>query len=235
MVFGLKQVRLNQAFDEVETDPLSFWIQLHNLPLHCFRQSIVRSPENEIGEVQEICLGDEEGIPYEDIVRLKIIINIQNPFIPAIRLRRDNRWMYIKYEKLPPICKFCGIINHSEDECISSFNIANVPSHLRAWAEMLVPGTEKAPVHFPFGGWMGCPRFRRESCRTWGKVSFRLGGGRMKKGEDIESTGSFHTESTQQGRGKEKNENVDRRPRGWMDEKESHYGCKPQGRPSEKR
>lgn len=171
-VFGLKQVRLNQAFDEVETDSLSFWIQLHNLPLHCFRQSIVRSLENEIGEVQEICLGDEEGIPYEDIVSLKIIINIQNPFIPAIRLRRDNRWIYIKYEKLPPICKFCGIINHSEDECISSFNIANVPSHLRAWAEMPVLGMEKAPVHFPFGGWMGCPRFRRESCRTWGKVSF---------------------------------------------------------------
>lgn len=191
VVFGLKQERFDQAFDEVDTDYLSFCIQVHNLPLHYFKESIMRCLGEEVGEVHEICFEDEEGIPYEDIVSLRTIINIQKPIIPTIRLRRENQWICIKYEKLSPICKFCGIINHGEDEGILYFNIVNVPTNLRAWAEMPVPGMEKVPFHFSFGGWKGYPRFRRESPRTWSKIPVSLGGGRMNEGDDDESIGSI--------------------------------------------
>lgn len=93
VVFFLKQERFDQAFDEVDTDYLSFWIQVHNLPLHYFKESIMRCLGEEVGEVHEICFEEKEEIPYEDIVSLRTIINIQKPIIPTIRLRREREPM----------------------------------------------------------------------------------------------------------------------------------------------
>lgn len=44
--------------------------------------------------------------------------------------------IYIRYEKLPAICKFCGVINHGGDECNESYTLRNIPSSLSDWAEM---------------------------------------------------------------------------------------------------
>lgn len=61
VVFGLKQVRFDQAFDEVDTDSLYFLIQMHNLPFHYFSESIARSLREEIrDQVRDICFKDDE-------------------------------------------------------------------------------------------------------------------------------------------------------------------------------
>lgn len=100
---GLKQVKFSQAFADVEIDSLSFWIQIHNLPLSSFKESTVRRQGDMIGEVQEVCFGDEEGVPYSDIVRMRIIMNIKRPFIPAIWLKKESRWIYVIYETVASI------------------------------------------------------------------------------------------------------------------------------------
>lgn len=69
----------------------------------------------------------EDGVPYEDMARLRLIVNIQKPLIPEIHRTKDDRWVQVKYEKLTGICKYCGFVNHYEDECVTSVNLEEIP------------------------------------------------------------------------------------------------------------
>lgn len=49
-----------------------------------------------IKDVQEIQFFDEDGNPFEDIVRLRVAMDLFSPSIPAVRLIQDGRWILVK-------------------------------------------------------------------------------------------------------------------------------------------
>lgn len=89
----LKQVMYNQTFEDVDIDSISFWIQIHNLPLNYYRESMVKKIGERLGKIQEICFHDENGVLYKEMVRLRVIVNTQKPLVPRIRLKRENNWV----------------------------------------------------------------------------------------------------------------------------------------------
>ncbi|KAJ8625333.1 hypothetical protein MRB53_033863 [Persea americana] len=152
VLMGFQQVKGNQRYDDVEVSKLSFWVHLHSLPLNYFREPIVRMIGETIGDVQEIKFTDEDGSSLEDIVRLRIVMDLGSFFTPAVILKDDGRWIHVKYEKVPCICRNCGRINHADEDCDLIFDLENIPADLKTWAT--VPIQELPRVHFPFGDWM---------------------------------------------------------------------------------
>lgn len=154
VIFALQQVWSNQELEQATVTTISFWVQLHNLPPHSFNQSMVQKIGALIGSVRDIWFTDEDGAPYEDVVRLRVVMDLRRCFPPVIKLKRERRWVFIKYEKLPSICKYCGLITHGEDECRMIYNLSKIPHYLQDWAKLPVPGMQESPIHFPFGEWM---------------------------------------------------------------------------------
>ena len=159
VLMGFQQVKGNQRYDDVEVSKLSFWVQLHSLPLNYFREPIVRMIGETIGDVQEIKFTDEDGSSLEDIVRLRIVMDLDSFFTPAVSLKDDGKWIHVKYEKLPYICRYCGRINHADEDCNLSFDLENIPADLKTWATVPIQGLPR--VHFPFGDWMCTQRYQR--------------------------------------------------------------------------
>ncbi|XXG58880.1 hypothetical protein AAC387_Pa04g1072 [Persea americana] len=144
VLMGFQQVKGNQRYDDVEVSKLSFWVQLHSLPLNYFREPIVRMISEIIGDVQEIKFLDEDGSSLEDIVRLRIVVDLGSFFTPAVNLKDDGRWIHVKYEKLPYICRYCGRINHADEDCDLSFDLENIPADLKTWATVPIQGLPRA-------------------------------------------------------------------------------------------
>lgn len=132
-----------------------------------FREDVVRDICRKEGDVQEIRFSDEEGIPYEDIVRVRMIMDLKMLFHPAIRLTHEDRWILLKYEKLNYVCKFCGLITLGEEECPIPYPLPKTPPTLLRWALMRILDIWEGGGHYPFGEWMCCGRYRRETALEW--------------------------------------------------------------------
>lgn len=108
-----------------------------------------------VGEIQEVFFEDEDededGSPHDDIVRVRVIVNLERCLIPAIRLKKENCWVHIKDEKLQAFCKFRGLITHDEDDCNMIYKLADTPPQFSEWAIMPVPTMENHLIHYPFG------------------------------------------------------------------------------------
>ena len=169
---------------------------VHNLPLLYFKESIVTAICSKVGAVKEIHLEDEEGIPYDDIVRVRVILNIKEYLIPAIWLTDEERWIYIKYEKVNALCRFCGMVDHGEDDCAHPYPLSEVLEDFSEWTRLKIPSLQEGEDHYPFGEWMLCGKFEREYVKEWGYIRDN----EQRKEEDtIESQNSGTNESTQHG------------------------------------
>lgn len=89
---------------------------------------------------------DEEGIPYDDIVRVRVIMNIKEYLIPAIWLTDEERWIYIKYEKVNAICRFCGMVDHGEDDCANPYPLSEVPEDYSEWTRLKFLASKKERI-----------------------------------------------------------------------------------------
>lgn len=75
------------------------------------------------------------------------------------------------------------------------YTVQNVPLKLWGWAEMEIPGADSKDTHFPFGEWIGCGRFRRETGGGWGLPATPGGSARRSIREDVKSSNSVQAES----------------------------------------
>ncbi|XXG58142.1 hypothetical protein AAC387_Pa04g0529 [Persea americana] len=145
VLMGFQQVKGNQRYDDVEVSKLSFWVQLHSLPLNYFKEPVVQMIGEIIGDVQEIKFTDEDGYSLEDIVRLRIVMD------QAVSLKDDGRWIHVKCEKLPYICRYCGRINHADEDCDLSFDLKNIPVDLKTWATVPIQVLPGSTSHLEIG------------------------------------------------------------------------------------
>eukprot|EP00268_Persea_americana_P055768 TRINITY_DN6510_c0_g1_i3.p1 TRINITY_DN6510_c0_g1~~TRINITY_DN6510_c0_g1_i3.p1 ORF type:complete len:199 (-),score=24.14 TRINITY_DN6510_c0_g1_i3:842-1438(-) len=144
--WGSSKLRIIKRYDDVEVFKLSFWVQLHSLPFNYFREPIVRMIGEIIGDVQEIKFTDEDGSSLEGIVRLQIVMDLGSFFTPAVNLKDDGRWIHVKYEKLPYICRYCGWINYADKDCDLSFDLENIPADLKNMGNCSHPRAAKGPL-----------------------------------------------------------------------------------------
>lgn len=104
-----------QSFSHV-----SFWIQIHNVPLMCMDTSIIRELGSRVGKVEDIGM-DAQGECFGEFVRIRVSVNITKPLKKLIVLKQEDDEdipLPVVYERLPDFCFCCGCIGHQFRECM---------------------------------------------------------------------------------------------------------------------
>ncbi|KAJ1382959.1 Zinc finger, CCHC-type [Sesbania bispinosa] len=105
---------------EVNYDYVSFWIQLHGLPLEYMNTRNAIKVAKLLGEVVSVENTLVEGHLLRPFMRVRVQVNIKKPLVTGFWLLRKDlpkKWIFIKYERLQGFCYNCGVIGHDNKKC----------------------------------------------------------------------------------------------------------------------
>ncbi|KAH7848205.1 hypothetical protein Vadar_030754 [Vaccinium darrowii] len=121
MVLLLKRWEAGLRADSVEFKEIDFWIQLWGLPFEYITQEIGGEIGRRIGTVLEVNKVSEKG-EWGRYVRVRVRIPLNRPLRRGgnIVLGEGSKcWVDYKYERLPILCHYCGMLDHEIRECPS--------------------------------------------------------------------------------------------------------------------
>ncbi|XP_024045326.1 uncharacterized protein LOC127901390 [Citrus sinensis] len=98
---------------------VSFWVQLHNVPLMCMQINTIREMGSKIGRVEDVAT-DETGDCFGEYILVRISIDITKRLKKVLRIQQENGEeivVGVVYEKLPDYCFCCSHIGHQFREC----------------------------------------------------------------------------------------------------------------------
>ncbi|PWA54076.1 hypothetical protein CTI12_AA438450 [Artemisia annua] len=116
----LKSVENDEEPTETEMMKVPFWIRLINMPISKRDESSIRKIAAKIGDVLEV--DDTYFTKGSKHIRVKVIINIMNPlcrFVNVLNRQNIKVRVHIQYERLPNFCYWCGLLGHTEKECLT--------------------------------------------------------------------------------------------------------------------
>ncbi|KAJ1408205.1 Zinc finger, CCHC-type [Sesbania bispinosa] len=105
---------------EVNYDFVSFWIQLHNLPLEMISAKNAVKLAGTIGEVLTVENPLVNGQLVRPFIRVRVKVNIKKPLVTGCWVPRKDLpriWVQIRYERLQGFCYNCGVIGHENRKC----------------------------------------------------------------------------------------------------------------------
>ncbi|KAL3345960.1 hypothetical protein AABB24_024754 [Solanum stoloniferum] len=105
--------------DSVVFNECNMWVQVWNVPLHRMSGDVARKIGQALGGTIDVIIpgnGRKEG----RYTRLKVMMNISKPLPRGklIKLRGDTTWVELRYENLPCVCFYCGILGLNEKTCV---------------------------------------------------------------------------------------------------------------------
>lgn len=105
---------------EIDFARVSFWVQLHGLPLGAMNPSHAAKLMNALGEVLEVEDPTVDGNLLRSFMRVRVCFNVNDPLPTGcwvIRKDLPKLWVFLRYEKLQDICFKCGILGHEQKDC----------------------------------------------------------------------------------------------------------------------
>ncbi|KAK7861031.1 uncharacterized protein CFP56_029151 [Quercus suber] len=104
--------------DKVDFSKSSFWVQIHNLPLSCLTPEVALEISESLGTVNKsVGISDMVG---GNFMRIQVLIDITKPLSRGRIITldsNDDRFISFKYERLPNICYWCGMVSHDDKDC----------------------------------------------------------------------------------------------------------------------
>jgi hypothetical protein len=79
-----------------------FWIQIHDLPMICMTKAIGSKIGHSLGDLEAVDIAGE-GVDWESVMRIRVIIDIQKPLERgrSLTIAGKAHWVSFKYENLP--------------------------------------------------------------------------------------------------------------------------------------
>lgn len=118
----LKEYDEKLSASEIVFDRMEIWARIHNLSLGWMNQQQGSRAMSLIGTVIKMDV-DADGKASGAFLRARVAIEIDKPLRRGVLLRmsrlEEPKWFAVQYEKLPFFCYGCGIMGHSEIECLN--------------------------------------------------------------------------------------------------------------------
>lgn len=106
------------SLDDLTFDKVSFWVQVHNIPIGYRTKSVAEDICEAIGIVDRSTEAAEcECGTY---VRVRVTLDVYQPLCRGriIKVKGGEKvWVNFRYERLPNICYWCGCFDHSDKDC----------------------------------------------------------------------------------------------------------------------
>lgn len=98
---------------------VSFWIQIHNLPVHCMTSEVRDSIGSSVGSLLNTTESEEDG-NRGSYLRVRVRVDITKPLSRVRKIWLEGKvigWAALKYERLPNFCYWCGLVSHDDRDC----------------------------------------------------------------------------------------------------------------------
>jgi hypothetical protein len=98
---------------------VSFWVQLHNLPIRRMTEEAAKAIGRSIGYVEKVAASDDER-GGENCMRIRVRVDVTRPLCRGRIVKLEvgkTGWVAFRYERLPNFCYWCGLFDHSEKDC----------------------------------------------------------------------------------------------------------------------
>lgn len=115
----IHQMKIGKITHNVPLNKILFWVQIYNLPMGSFIESVGRALGNFIGIFLEYDASNR-GDAWKPFMRIRVEVDVNTP------LKRGKKiWMStgassmvnFKYERLQLFCFICGKLGHTESAC----------------------------------------------------------------------------------------------------------------------
>ena len=147
----LKEFEGEQIPKDIQLWQSPFWVQIHNLPLHCRTRETGWAIGSKLGEVVEVDV-TKLGVQWGKYLRVRVQLDVTKKLIRGKKIvveGGEQRWILFKYERLPNFCYRCGMLSHGLRDCPKG-KVEALPEisalQYRAWLRGEVPrrfGTEE--------------------------------------------------------------------------------------------
>jgi hypothetical protein len=116
---SFQRVDVDTDVTEMECGFVSFWVQIHNLPIGRMKREFAVALGTAMGEVEHVAESEEER-GCEGCMRIRVRIDISKPLCRGRKARLASgreTWISFKYERLPIFCYWCGCLTHGDKDC----------------------------------------------------------------------------------------------------------------------
>ena len=102
---------IDTAVGDLEFNRVSFWVQVHDLPVRFRRRKVAEQICEAIGRINAST--DDSESEGDNFVRVRVSVDITQPLCRGRVISLDNDkelWVSFKYERLPNLCYWCGCL-----------------------------------------------------------------------------------------------------------------------------
>lgn len=140
-------LQMGEIPHQVPLDKIQFWVQIYNLPIGSFSESVGRSPGNFIETFLEYD-SSNRGAAWKSFMRIRVELNVNTPLKRGKKIRMGNgvsTMVNFKYERLQLFCFICGKLGHTESYCDSLFDSED-GSVTKGWGSFLKAPDRRSQV-----------------------------------------------------------------------------------------
>lgn len=116
---ALKKMEKSEVIRELDFSRTSFWVQVHNLPLRSSSLVIAKEIVSIVGQV-DMKASEEGELNSLNFLRLRVVVDTSKPLCRGRKITTaegKEGWVSFKFERLPIICYWCGMLTHSDRAC----------------------------------------------------------------------------------------------------------------------
>ena len=108
----------DKSLNPSELKKVAFWVQVFNIPVRFRNREIAEQIYEAIGTI--IHPSDAHDSDGGNFIRVRVLVDISLPLckgrLIALEDSREH-WVSFKYERLPNLCYWCGLLTHGDKDC----------------------------------------------------------------------------------------------------------------------
>ena len=118
-IVSLRHLEKNVPVKDLEFNRTLFWVQLHDLPLSDMNLRLACEIGKVIGEVQP-GFTEWDSQDGSSFMHIRVCVDTSKPLCRGRKICLEDgsvSWVRFKYECLPNLCYWCGLMTHADKDC----------------------------------------------------------------------------------------------------------------------